>query len=62
VEFKSSTPRPAKLPIPVATSDHLEQQTVISFGALAITAEHLRPILAEAATDLTRRLKPFKRK
>jgi predicted RNA-binding protein with PIN domain len=48
--------------ITVATSDHLEQQTVTSFGALAISAEHLRSILAEAASELTRRLKRFKRK
>jgi len=43
--------------ITVATSDMLEQQTVISFGALAVSAENLRSILEEARIDLQRRLK-----
>lgn len=47
--------------ITVATSDHLEQQTAISFGALAITPENLREQLGEARTDLSRRLKRLKR-
>jgi hypothetical protein len=47
--------------ITVVTSDHLEQQTAISFGAMAISAESLRAYLEEAEVDLARRLKKFKR-
>ena len=43
--------------ITVATSDLLEQQTVISFGALAVSAENLRTMIGEADADLQRRLK-----
>jgi hypothetical protein len=45
----------------VATGDHMEQQTAISFGAVAITPESLREHLGEAAGDLARRLKALKR-
>jgi hypothetical protein len=45
----------------VATGDHMEQQTAISFGAVAITPESLRAHLGEAAGDLARRLKALKR-
>ncbi len=48
--------------ITVATSDHLEQQTVTSFGALVVSAEGLRPWLAEAEADLARELKKIKRR
>jgi uncharacterized protein len=48
--------------ITVATSDLLEQQTVSSFGAVAISAELLREFVAEAQTDLARRLKQHRRK
>jgi predicted RNA-binding protein with PIN domain len=48
--------------ITVATSDHLEQTTVASFGALTVTAEGLREYLGEAGTDLARRLKALKRR
>lgn len=45
----------------VATGDHMEQQTVISFGAAAISPENLRAHLGEAADDLARRLKALRR-
>ena len=48
--------------ITVATCDHLEQQTATTFGALVVSAEGLRPWLAEARTDLQRRLKKFRPK
>lgn len=48
--------------ITVATSDHLEQQTATTFGALVVSAEGLRPWLAEARNDLQRRLKRFRAK
>lgn len=48
--------------ITVATSDHLEQQTATTFGALVVSAEGLRPWLAEARNDLQRRLKKFRAK
>jgi uncharacterized protein len=43
--------------ITVATSDLLEQQTVNTFGATAISAEGLKSLIEEAQTDLQRRLK-----
>ncbi len=48
--------------ITVATSDHLEQQTATTFGALVVSAEGLRPWLEEARNDLHRRLKKFRAK
>ncbi len=42
--------------ITVATSDLLEQQTVTSFGALAISVELLRKLVEEESTNLARRL------
>lgn len=48
--------------ITVATSDLLEQQTVTSFGAVAISVELLREFLDDARADLTRRLKRHRRK
>ncbi len=48
--------------ITVATSDHMEQQTATSFGALVVSAEGLRPWLAEAQADLAREMKKLKRK
>ena len=48
--------------ITVATSDHLEQQTATTFGALVVSAAGLRPWLAEARADLQRRLKKFRPK
>lgn len=48
--------------ITVATSDHLEQQTVSAFGAVPISVEVLREYLEDARADLTRRLRPHGRK
>lgn len=48
--------------ITVATSDHMEQQTATSFGALVVSAEGLRPWLAEAQADLAREMKRLKRR
>jgi predicted RNA-binding protein with PIN domain len=46
----------------VATSDLLEQQTVTTFGATAISVEMLRSYLETAETDLARRLKAHRRR
>lgn len=47
----------------VATSDRLEQQTVITFGAAScISAEGLRMLIDGAERDLSRRLKAHRRK
>lgn len=47
----------------VATSDRLEQQTAITFGALScISAEGLRTLVDRAERDLGRRLKAHQRK
>ena len=43
-----------------ATSGLLEQQTVTSFGALVVSAEGLRPWLADAQADLAREMKKRK--
>ena len=43
--------------ITVATSDYLEQQTVISFGAQAVSTDTLKTMIGEAEVDLQRRLK-----
>jgi len=48
--------------ITVATSDHMEQQTATTFGALVVSADGLRDYLDEARQDLTRRLKQHRRK
>ena len=48
--------------ITVATSDLMEQQTVTSFGALAISVESLRAYLDEARAELTRELKAIKKR
>jgi predicted RNA-binding protein with PIN domain len=45
----------------VATSDHLEQQTAISFGAeQCVSAEQLRGIIEEAARDFGRRARAYR--
>ncbi len=47
----------------VATSDGLEQQTAISFGAAGcVSAEGLRDVLASAAREFERRAKGYRRK
>ena len=48
--------------ITVATSDLMEQQTATSFGALVVSAEGLRPWLADAQADLAREMKKLRRK
>jgi len=48
--------------ITVATSDHMEQQTVTTFGALVVSAEGLRPWLEQARGELDRQIKALKRK
>ena len=47
--------------ITVATSDMLEQQTVISFGAQAVSTETLKTMIEEAQGDLQRRLKQHRK-
>ena len=48
--------------ITVATNDHLVQQTVITFGGLAISVEALRTLLGEAERDVTRRIGRMRRR
>jgi predicted RNA-binding protein with PIN domain len=48
--------------ITVATSDHMEQQTVTSFGALVVSAEGLREWLDDARRELQRELKKLKKR
>ncbi len=48
--------------ITVATSDHMEQQTVTTFGALVVSPEGLRAWLEDAQRDLARRIKQHRRK
>jgi len=47
--------------ITVATSDYLEQQTVISFGAQAVSTDTLKTMIQQAQDDLQRRLKRHRR-
>ena len=46
----------------VATDDQMERQTAETFGAIAVSTEHLRALLDEAAGDLSRRIKRHRRK
>lgn len=46
----------------VATSDHLVQQTCITFGAFAISADELKNTLTAAEKDFSREIKKHKRK
>ncbi len=46
----------------VATDDHMERQTAETFGAIAISTEHLRLLLSDAEGDLTRRIRQHRRK
>jgi len=48
--------------ITVATSDHLEQQTVASFGATCVSVEILRQMVDECRTGLERELKKRKQR
>ncbi len=47
----------------VATSDHLEQQTALTFGAAGcVSAEGLRGVLAAATREFDRRAREYRRK
>lgn len=46
----------------VASSDHLVQQTCITFGAFAITTEELRKTMEDATAELGRTIKKHRRK
>ena len=48
--------------ITVATSDHMEQQTATTFGALVVSAEGLRAWLEDAQLDLRREIKKLKKR
>jgi predicted RNA-binding protein with PIN domain len=50
-------------PLTVATSDLMEQQTAISFGAAScLSAEQLKTLLDRTERDFSRRLQPHRRK
>jgi uncharacterized protein len=51
----------AEREITVATSDRLEQQTVVSFGATFVSAEGLRDVIGDAAADLVRQIQSHRR-
>jgi predicted RNA-binding protein with PIN domain len=46
----------------VATDDRLEQQTVITFGGLAISVHALRKILDEAERDISRTIRQLRKR
>ncbi len=46
----------------VATDDGQERQTAISFGADVVSTENLRHLLADAETELTRRVQQHRRR
>jgi len=48
--------------ITAATNDNLVQQTVITFGGLAISVDALRSLLGEADRDVSRRIRQMKRR
>jgi predicted RNA-binding protein with PIN domain len=48
--------------ITVATNDNLEQQTVITFGGLAISVEALRKELEAADRDVTRQIRRLRKR
>ena len=45
----------------VATDDHMEQQTALTFGASAISSDVLRQLLEDAGADLQKRIKRHNR-
>ena len=47
--------------ITAATNDRLVQQTVITFGGLAISVDALRALLGEADRDITRQIRKMRR-
>jgi predicted RNA-binding protein with PIN domain len=48
--------------ITVATDDRLEQQTVITFGGLAISVDALRKMLDEAERDISRTIRQLRKR
>lgn len=46
----------------VVTNDLLEQQTVTTFGAVAVSAENLRQMLEQSAGEVARRLRDLRRR
>lgn len=48
--------------ITVATNDNLVQQTVITFGGLAISVEALLRLLDEADRDVSRRIRQLRKR
>ena len=48
--------------ITAATNDHLVQQTVITFGGLAISVEALRELLGDAERDVSRRIRQLRKR
>ena len=48
--------------ITAATNDNLVQQTVITFGGLAISVEALRALIDEGDRDVTRRIGKLRRR
>ena len=48
--------------ITAATNDNLVQQTVITFGGLAISVEVLRTLLGEADRDVSRRIRQLRKR
>ena len=52
----------SKYEISVATDDHMERQTAETFGAVAISTDHLRLLLSDAEGALARRIQQHRRK
>ncbi len=48
--------------ITVVTDDLLEQQTVTTFGAVAVSTESLRQMLEQSSGELTRRVRNLRRR
>ena len=48
--------------ITAATNDNLVQQTVITFGGLAISVDALRALLGEADRDVARQIRKMRRR
>ena len=46
----------------VVTNDLLEQQTVTTFGAVAVSAESLRQMLKESSNEVARQLRDIRRR
>ena len=48
--------------ITAATNDRLVQQTVITFGGLAISVEALRGLIGDADSDVSRRIRQLRKR